>query len=210
MIDKYFSNETPINCNFQEPFLIFANWFEEAQNNKFIIEPTAMCLASCLNNIVSSRMVLLKKFDESGFCFFTNFNSNKGLQILNNNNVALCFFWGPLGRQVRVEGKAFEVDKIEADDYFASRRKESRIGAWASKQSSKMNKWQEFLDLISFFTKKFENSDVPRPQNWSGFRVVPNKIEFWQEGDFRIHQRVVFEKSSDLNQNQWIVNKLYP
>lgn len=210
MIEKYFSNETPINCNNQEPFTIFSTWMDEAKKNNQIIEPTAMCLATCINDVVSSRMVLLKKFDNAGFCFFTNFNSNKGSQILTNNNVALCFYWGALGRQVRIEGRAFEVDKIEADDYFASRRRESRIGAWASKQSSIMNKWQEFLDLISFFNKKFENSDVPRPQNWSGFRVVPNKIEFWQEGDFRIHQRVVFEKSPNSNQNQWIVNKLYP
>lgn len=210
MIDKYFSNETPIKCNYQEPFAIFSSWMAEAKKNNQIIEPNAMCLATSTNDVVSSRMVLLKKIDESGFCFFTNFNSNKGGQILTNNNVALCFYWGVLGRQVRVEGKAFEVDKIEADDYFATRRRESRIGAWASKQSSIMKKWQEFLDAIAFFTKKFENSDVPRPQNWSGFRVVPYKIEFWQEGDFRIHQRVVFEKSSDLNQNQWIVNKLYP
>lgn len=210
MIDKYFTNETPINCNFQEPFAIFSSWMAEAKKNNQIIEPTAMCLSTCLNNIVSSRMVLLKKFDESGFCFFTNFNSNKGGQILTNNNVALCFYWGALGRQIRVEGKALEVDKIQADDYFSSRRRESRIGAWASKQSSIMNKWQEFLDAIAFFAKKFENSDVPRPLNWSGFRVVPSKIEFWQEGDFRIHQRVIFEKSPESNQNQWIVNKLYP
>ena len=210
MIDKYFTNETPINCNFQEPFAIFSLWLDEAKQNKQIIEPTAMCLATSIDNIVSSRMVLLKKFDESGFCFFTNFNSNKGEQIFKNSNVALCFYWGAIGRQVRIEGKAIEVSSVEADDYFATRRRESRIGAWASKQSSIMKKWQEFLDAISFFTKKFENSDVPRPQNWSGFRVVPNKIEFWQEGDFRIHQRVVFEKSNEASKIQWIVNKLYP
>jgi pyridoxamine 5'-phosphate oxidase len=189
------------------PFKKFSQWFEKASAEKSIVEPTAMCLATVdENNCPSSRMILLKKFDERGFCFFTNLTSRKGKELTQNQNVALCFYWGILGLQIRIEGAVEKVSSQEADDYFASRRRESRIGAWASKQSSEMKDWSEFEERIVKITKDFEGQDVPRPSFWSGFRVVPKKIEFWEEGDFRIHRREVFEKDVA----GWVVKKIYP
>jgi len=189
--------------NYSAPFLLFKDWFDQANQNQQIIEPTAMCLATVgVDNKPSSRMVLLKKFDERGFCFFTNLNSRKSHELNNNNSVALCFYWGALRKQVRIEGYVEKVSDIEADEYFSSRRPESKIGAWASK----MNNWQEFMDRIDAIKQKFHNQDIPRPNFWSGFRVIPNSIEFWQEGDFRIHERHLYKKSQD----GWIVDQLYP
>jgi len=193
--------------NHKIPFEMFEKWFNEATNNSKIIEPSAMCLAtSDLENRPSSRMVLLKKFDDRGFCFYTNLTSRKGQELKQNPNVALCFYWGMLGRQVRIEGEVESVSTAEADEYFASRRRESKIGAWASKQSQKMENWQEFENRISEITTQFENQEVDRPFFWSGFRVKPRAIEFWEEGDFRIHHRHLYEKSPD----GWIISKIYP
>lgn len=191
----------------QEPFKLFANWLQEAQVNSQIIEPTAMCLSTVgEGNRPSSRMVLLKKFDDRGFCFFTNLTSRKGGELSVNKNVALCFYWGILGRQVRIEGEVEDVSQKEADDYFASRRRGSQIGAWASKQSQQMADDQEFENRVLQTTKDFENQDIPRPPFWSGFRCKPQAIEFWEEGEFRLHQRTVYKKT----QNGWEVLRLYP
>ena len=147
--------------NHKIPFEIFEKWFDEATNNSKIVEPSAMCLATSNHeNQPSSRMVLLKKFDERGFCFYTNLTSRKGQELKQNPNVALCFYWGILGRQVRIEGEIEPVSKAEADEYFASRRRESQIGAWASKQSQKMENWQEFENRISEIKTQFENQEV--------------------------------------------------
>ena len=190
-----------------EPFIKFANWFEQAQAKLEIIEPTAMCLSTVdEKNCPSSRMVLLKKFDERGFCFFTNLTSRKGGELAKNPNVALCFYWGILGLQIRIEGKIEKVTPQEADDYFASRRRGSQIGAWASKQSQEMMEWNEFEERIKKVTQDFEGQEVTRPPFWSGFRVVPKAIEFWQEGEFRIHSREVYKSCED----GWELKKIYP
>ena len=209
------------DSGFHAPFKKFETWFAEACANKNIIEPTAMCLATANSSgAPSARMVLLKNFDERGFCFFTNLTSRKATELSQNQQVALCFYWGILGKQVRIEGKVEAVSKAEADDYFASRRRESRIGAWASKQSQPMQNWQEFESRIAEIEKKFEGTDVPRPDFWSGFRVVPQKIEFWQEGEFRIHTREVFERvAGEIGKMKetgrdyscsWAVKQIYP
>jgi len=190
-----------------EPFIKFANWFEQAQAKPEIIEPTAMCLSTVdEKNCPSSRMVLLKKFDERGFCFFTNLTSRKGGELAKNPNVALCFYWGILGLQIRIEGKIEKVTPQEADDYFASRRRGSQIGAWASKQSQEMIEWNEFEERIKKVTQDFEGQEVTRPPFWSGFRVVPKAIEFWQEGEFRIHSREIYQRCED----GWEMKKIYP
>ncbi|MFT6332263.1 MAG: pyridoxamine 5'-phosphate oxidase [Lentimonas sp.] len=190
-----------------EPFEIFSKWVQEAKSNSQIIEPTAMCLATVNSeNKPSSRMVLLKTFDEKGFCFFTNLTSRKGSELENNQNVALCFYWGALGRQVRIEGEVENVSQKEADDYFASRRRESQIGAWASKQSQIMKNDTEFKDRIKEVEDKFDGQDVERPDFWSGFRCKPKLIEFWQEGDFRLHERAVYSKEIE----GWKIVKIYP
>lgn len=189
------------------PFKKFEEWLKKACDEKSIVEPTAMCLSTVNEKgHPSSRMILLKKFDERGFCFFTNLTSRKGKELMVNSHVALCFYWGILGRQVRIEGVVEKVSQKEADDYFTSRRRGSQIGAWASKQSCEMKEWSEFEERIQKISKDFEGQDVPRPPFWSGFRVVPSRIEFWEEGEFRIHQRHLYEKVKD----GWEIKKLYP
>lgn len=189
------------------PFDIFAEWLKKANAKSEIVEPTAMCLATVdQNGHPSARMILLKKFDERGFCFFTNLTSRKGKELSGNKNVALCFYWGALGLQVRIEGEVEKVSVKEADDYFASRRRGSQIGAWASKQSCDMKNDEEFKQRLDEINENFADQDVPRPPFWSGFRLIPKKIEFWQEGEFRIHQRDLYSKSG----NGWEVTKLYP
>jgi len=196
-----------MNNNHQEPFQLFATWLKEAENNSQITEPTAMCLATVnTDNKPSSRMILLKKFDDRGFCFFTNLTSRKGEELKGNQDIALCFYWGVLGRQVRIEGAVEKVSIKEADDYFASRRRGSQIGAWASKQSSQMENEQEFLDRIEKIETDFKDQEIPRPPFWSGFRCQPQTIEFWEEGDFRLHKRTVYKKTD----GGWEVVRLYP
>jgi pyridoxamine 5'-phosphate oxidase len=191
----------------EEPFQKFSELLKKAESNSAIVEPTAMCLSTVdENNFPSSRMILLKKFDEKGFCFFTNLTSRKGKELVQNPNVALCFYWGVLGLQIRIEGMIEKVSQKEADDYFSSRRRESQIGAWASKQSCEMKDWEEFEDRIKKITADFVGQEIPRPPFWSGFRVVPKKIEFWEEGDFRIHRRHVYVRL----ENGWEVKKIYP
>lgn len=194
-------------ATFEEPFKKFDSWFKMACNDDRIVEPSAMCLSTVnSDNAPSSRMILLKKHDERGFCFFTNLTSKKGKQIRENKNAALCFYWGILGKQIRIEGQLEAVSQKEADDYFSSRRRGSQIGAWASKQSCEMADWSDFESRIKQIEKDFENQDVIRPPFWSGFRLVPDRIEFWQEGEFRIHRRELFERDNQ----QWIIKKLYP
>lgn len=197
------SKKIPLN----EPFKKFSTWFEKACATKEIVEPTAMCLATVdQSGAPSARMILLKKFDERGFCFFTNLTSRKGKELAQNQNVALCFYWGILGCQVRIEGTVEKVTIQEADDYFASRRRGSQIGAWASKQSHEMSDWNEFEERIKKVSADFDGQEVPRPPFWSGFRVIPKRIEFWEEGEFRIHHREVFEREID----GWVVKNIYP
>lgn len=198
-----------MTVDFNQPFQKFNEWLNKAKSNNSIVEPTAMCLSTVdENNCPSSRMILLKHFDERGFCFYTNLTSRKGKQLAANKNVALCFYWGILGMQVRIEGEVEKVSAKEADDYFASRRRGSQIGAWASKQSCDMQNWEEFQERIATVTEDFSGQDVPRPPFWSGFRVIPKRIEFWEEGEFRIHRREVFERS--IQDRSWQVRKLYP
>lgn len=193
--------------SFAEPFQKFSEWFNKAQLRSEIIEPSAMCLATVdENNHPSARMVLLKKFDERGFCFFTNLTSRKGRELIKNQNVALCFYWGILGMQIRIEGAVEKVSAKEADDYFSSRRRGSQIGAWASKQSCEMENWQEFEDRLKEIEENFNQQEIPRPPFWSGFRVVPKRIEFWHEGEFRLHKREVYVRNID----GWEFSLIYP
>lgn len=193
--------------DFKEPFKKFHEWFEIAKKNKDIIEPTAMSIATVGKDLKPSlRMVLLKSFDENGFCFYTNLTSRKSREITENSNVALCFYWGALGRQVRIEGKVIAVDQKEADNYFHSRPRDSQIGAWASKQSQIMENWQDLENRILAINEQFENQEIPRPPFWSGYRVIANNIEFWEEGKYRIHNRLLYKRQN----NKWLLNKLYP
>ena len=188
------------------PFSLFKEWFDEAQKNE-INDPNAMNLSTISkSNFPSSRMVLLKDFDDRGFVFYTNIKSKKGNDIINNPNVSLNFHWKSITKQVRIEGKAISVSDKEADEYFNSRPKESRIGAWSSNQSSKMNNREDLIEKYNFYKEKFKEDSIPRPDYWSGFRVVPRLIEFWQDMPFRLHDRLEFIKIN----NKWETKKLFP
>ena len=190
----------------QNPLDLFNKWFEEAKL-KEINDPSAMNLATVSNDLQpTSRIVLLKSFNVNGFVFYTNLNSKKGSAIKNNSQVALNFYWKSMQRQVCIEGKAKIISRQEADKYFDSRPKKSRISAWASKQSFELKNREELENRVAEYKKKFEGLKIPRPKNWSGFVVEPQLIEFWQKMPSRLHDRTQFVK---VNYN-WISRKLYP
>ena len=187
------------------PFELFANWYDLAIETE-INDPNAMTLSTISNNRPSSRVVLLKSHDETGFVFYTNSNSKKGKSISENNNIALNFHWKTQNRQIRIEGQAKIVSSEIADSYFNSRPRGSQIGAWSSNQSAELNARSELIDNIKKFEKKYEDQEIPRPSHWNGYLVKPQLIEFWQEMPFRIHDRVVYT----LFNNKWEIKKLYP
>jgi pyridoxamine 5'-phosphate oxidase len=190
----------------KDPIQLFSEWFEEAKKTT-LPEPTAMLLATVSpDGKPSARVVLLKSFDEQGFVFYTNLQSRKAAELQSNSNAALCFYWPPLARQVRIEGRVQKVSDEEADAYFASRPRGAQIGAWASRQSAELGDREELQARVKEFEEKFAGKDVPRPQFWSGFRVVPERIEFWQSRQDRLHDRVVFVRKDD----EWVKRLLYP
>ena len=194
-------NSLGLNKSFKDednPFSLFKIWFEEAKKSE-LNDPNALSLATSDNKgIPSVRMVLLKSFDDSGFVFYTNLNSVKSKAIKDNPIVSMCFHWKSLLRQVRITGKASNVSDQEADEYYNSRSYGSRIGAWASKQSSILNNRKELEKEIEEYKSKFSSNDeVPRPSHWSGWRVNPSEIEFWLDGDNRIHERLKYLKVNE-------------
>ena len=194
------------DTNFDEILGQFNTWLAEAQEK----EPEyaeAMSLATATKKgLPSVRMVLLKAADERGFSFYTNLTSRKAQELHENPNAALCFHWKSLMKQIRVEGTITSVDDDEADAYFASRPRASRIGAWASKQSQPMHDRFEFEARLAKYTAKFNIGDIPRPEFWSGFRLTPSRIEFWHEKTFRLHDRNVYQ----LDGSDWHKEQLYP
>ena len=190
------------------PTDLFSKWFEDAKASE-TGDPNAMALGtSTPDGKPSVRMVLLKDFDDAGFVFYTNLTSRKGGELLANPNAALCFHWKSLTRQVRVEGPLVPVTDEEADAYFASRPKLSRIGAWASKQSSVLESRYELEGRIAKYTARFNIGEVPRPEFWSGFRLSPRAIEFWQQEEFRLHDRLVYRRDSEGD--SWRTERLFP
>jgi len=191
-----------------EPIGLFAAWFAEAKRAE-PVNPDAMTLATVdRSGLPNARMVLLKGFDERGFVFYTNVDSNKGHELDAAPKAALTFYWKSLQRQVRARGTVEPVSKDEADAYFATRSRMAQIGAWASKQSSALESRLAFEQAIARFTAKFTVGAVPRPPNWSGYRVAPREIEFWQERPFRLHDRVAFTRESLTA--PWTKTRLYP
>jgi pyridoxamine 5'-phosphate oxidase len=190
----------------QDPIAAFNVWFEEAQASE-PNDPNAMAMASVGGDgMPSVRMVLLKGVDESGFVFYTNLESRKGQQLLAHPKAALLFHWKSRRRQVRIEGEVSRVSDAEADAYFASRPRDARIGAWASDQSRPMKGRFELEKRVAQFAAKHAIGDVPRPPHWSGFRVVPQLIEFWQDGKFRLHDRLVYYREGGA----WRTERLFP
>ena len=191
-----------------DPFELFEKWFAEAKK-KEINDPNALALGTANNKCIPSvRMVLLKGFDKNGFVFYTNLNSQKGNELKDNPNASMCFHWKSLLRQIRIVGTLKTVDDKIADDYFKTRAYESRIGAWASKQSSVLKNRDELLNSLENFKKKFNDKEnVPRPDHWSGWNLKPSSIEFWLDGENRIHERLKY--TLDEN-NNWCKNILSP
>ncbi len=181
-----------------EPFDLFKKWFEDAKK-KELNDPNALALAtSSKNGIPSVRMVLLKGFNRDGFVFYTNLNSQKSKEIKENPNVSMCFHWKSLLRQVRINGNVTQVSDQIADKYYKSRAYESRIGAWASKQSSILKNRDQLKADIENYSKKFKDkNNVPRPDHWSGWNLKPNNFEFWLDGENRIHERLKFAQNPD-------------
>ena len=189
------------------PIELFKKWFAKAEETE-INDPNAVAVATVDDhNQPSVRMVLLKGLSDKGFVFYTNFNSKKGGELKENQKASMCFHWKSLRRQVRVIGKVEEVSAKEADDYYNSRPYKNRIGAWASSQSEILKKREIFTEKIKEFEKKFpDQKKVPRPPHWSGWRLLPREIEFWLDGEGRIHERLNYKKKN----GSWEKELLYP
>ena len=189
-----------------DPFAQFAAWFEEARASE-LNDPNAMTVATCTpDGRPSARIVLLKGADDRGFVFYTNKESRKGGELRANGHAALLFHWKSLQRQVRIEGVVEDVTDAEADAYYATRARISRLGAWASQQSRPLPARSELERRVAEADARHPGEAIPRPPYWSGYRVIPERFEFWQDMPFRLHDRSVFTRTSD----HWATSKLYP
>jgi pyridoxamine 5'-phosphate oxidase len=189
-----------------DPLALFNQWLQEAWEEEKV-NANAMTVASVdADGRPSARVVLLKEVDDRGFVFYTNFQSRKGGELLGRPSAAICFFWRMLARQVRIEGPVETVGEAQADAYFASRPRDSQIGAWASDQSRPLADRSDLERRVGEYERKFAGREVPRPPHWSGFRVVARRIEFWSEQPFRLHDRVVYERAGE----GWRAYRLYP
>jgi pyridoxamine 5'-phosphate oxidase len=191
-----------------EPLRLFAAWFDEATRSE-PRDPTAMSLATVdADGLPNVRMVLMKGFDERGFVFFTNVDSQKGRELDRVQRAALLFHWKSVNRQVRLRGSVERVEDAAADAYFATRPRLAQIGAWASKQSAPLESRLALEKAVAFYTAKFAIGAVPRPPNWTGYRLRPLVIEFWQDRPFRLHDRIEFRRAAlDV---PWCKTRLYP
>ena len=198
------------NCflDLDDPVQLFKVWMDEAQKSE-PNDPNALSLATAnKENYPSVRMVLLKGFNQNGFVFYTNLNSQKGNELKENPNAAMCFHWKSLLRQIRIKGKVALVSDEIADQYYNTRGYESRIGAWASKQSQELGNRDELINSIKDYKQKYNDQDnVPRPSHWSGWNLSPSSIEFWLDGDSRIHERLKYTRDKSGN---WIKSLLSP
>jgi len=190
-----------------DPIELFKLWMDDAKKSE-PNDPNAVSLATSNNNFPSVRMVLLKDFSQKGFIFYTNLNSQKGNELKENPKAAMCFHWKSLLRQIRINGVVTQVADDVADKYYNSRSYESRIGAWASKQSKELTSRDQLIDSIKKYKGKYnDENNVPRPSHWSGWVLSPQSIEFWLDGDSRIHERLKYIKDSS---DQWIKSLLSP
>ncbi len=191
-----------------EPFTLFAAWLREAETTE-PNDPNAVALATVdKDGLPNVRMVLLKGFDSDGFVFYTNFESQKGQEILSQKKAAMCFHWKSLRRQVRLRGLVEVVTDKEADEYYKTRARGSRIGAWASKQSRPLEGRFALEKAVAEYTARYAIGDIPRPPHWSGFRIRPLSIEFWHDRQFRLHDRIEFRR--DVPEGAWQKVRMYP
>lgn len=191
-----------------EPFRLFAEWHKDATQSE-PNDPNALALATVdESGMPNVRMVLLKDYDEQGFVFYTNYESQKGREILSSEKAAMCFHWKSLRRQIRIRGPVEKVSDAEADAYFQSRPRGSRIGAWASKQSRPLESRFALEKAVAEYTARYPIGEIPRPAHWSGFRIKPTYIEFWHDRPFRLHDRLIFKRNTP--EDQWTTEKFYP
>ena len=190
-----------------DPILLFKNWLSEAEKNE-IRDPNAMQLATVSKNgMPSVRTVLLKDIIDTSFVFYTNYESRKSNEINETAKGAICFYWKSLNRQVRLTGSINKVSDQVSDKYYQSRSRGSRIGAWASKQSRELESREVLMEKVKLLESKYDE-DIPRPTFWGGFALKPDEFEFWEDGDFRLHDRFVLKPTS--LKNEWIAKRYYP
>jgi pyridoxamine 5'-phosphate oxidase len=203
MTNKIDFSEKTVNPN---PFIQFKVWYDEHMASGIAI-PESLTLATSTNDgLVSARTVLLKDYSDKGFVFFTNYKSRKGTQLLSNPRAAMLFYWPESGRQVRIEGLTEKVSEEDSESYFRTRPRESQISAWASKQSSVIPDRDHLQELFVFYKNKFSANPVTKPPHWGGFILLPQWFEFWQNGEFRLHDRLTYLKRDD----NWILERLAP
>ena len=196
-------NETSVDKN---PFIQFSKWYESILNSK-LNEPTAMMLSTAdANGNPSARIVLLKEIDDSGFVFYTNYRSRKGKDLKGNPKAALTFFWDELRRQIRIEGSIKKISRETSKEYFSSRPRESQIGAWVSAQSSVIPNREILENKFDELDEKFGNEEIPLPDFWGGYRLIPNYFEFWQGRENRLHDRICYKKDND----EWKIFRIAP
>jgi len=196
-------NETSVNKN---PFIQFTKWYESILISK-LNEPTAMMLSTAdVNGNSSARIVLLKEVDDYGFVFYTNYDSRKGKDLSQNPKAALTFFWDEIRRQIRIEGRIEKISGETSKEYFSSRPRESQIGAWVSEQSSVIPNRDFLENKYVELKEKFGNEEIPLPDFWGGYRVIPNYFEFWQGRENRLHDRICYKKEND----EWKIFRLAP
>ena len=189
----------------KNPIKEFENWFEFAKTND-VIEPNAMILSTLSKNSINSRTVLLKDITDEGFVFFTNYTSVKGNDIRENDNVSSVFLWKKIEKQVIIKGSASKIKTEDSIKYFNSRPKKSKIAAWASLQSTKLNDSNDLAERFKYYENKFENKEIPYPEFWGGYIIKPLSVEFWQGRSSRMHDRILYKKES----KNWSICKLYP
>ena len=189
-----------------DPLNLFSEWLEEAKQSEINDHNTVALATVDGDGMPNVRMVLLKGHDERGFVFYTNFEGTKGQEVLKSMKAAMGFHWKSLRRQIRIRGNVEIVTDAEADAYYNSRHPQSRLGAWASDQSRPLENRQILVDKLKMYEEKYGNEDIPRPPHWSGFRIIPDSIEFWADGEFRLHDRIVFNRNGEA----WEKQRLYP
>ena len=189
----------------KNPIKQFENWFEFAKTND-VIEPNAMILSTLSKNSINSRTVLLKDITDEGFVFFTNYTSVKGNDIRENDNVSSVFLWKKIEKQVIIKGSATKIKTEDSIKYFNSRPRKSKIAAWASLQSTKLNDSNDLAERFKYYENKFENKEIPYPEFWGGYIIKPLSVEFWQGRSSRMHDRILYKKES----KNWSICKLYP
>jgi len=196
-------NEDKMDTN---PFFQFGKWFQERLDTGIDVPNSVSLATSSVEGSVSLRTVLLKEHGPSGFVFFSNYLSKKGRQLEKNPGAALLFYWPEFSRQVRIEGHVKKVSEEESDAYFKTRPEESRISTWASEQSTVISDRQYLEDRFAFYRNKFRKGPIERPPYWGGYRLVPTWFEFWQSGEYRLHDRIAYT----LSNGKWVINRLAP